>query len=142
MRESFETPNRNEEFDEKNALLPAEEQKELNSLRIAQVEGELSSEQRERLLELQAKEERVKEGEDVLNEEEEERYKNLSREKEGLEEKGKGFDEKNALLPAEEQKELNSLRIAQMDGELTSDQRERLVELQNREEKAKKARYS
>lgn len=52
------------------------------------------------------------------------------------------FDEKNALLPAEEQKELNSLRIAQMDGELTSDQRERLVELQNREEKAKKARYS
>lgn len=72
------------EYDYKESLLPPEEQRELNELRRLRFERPLNEDQRKKLMELEAKEEKIRTtGKPGLTNEEEQEYLELTRKQTG-----------------------------------------------------------
>lgn len=72
----MESLEKNNDFDFKHSLLPPEKQKALNELRILQIGGELTEEQRKKFMEL-SREETERKGKPLLTEEEKTKLREL-----------------------------------------------------------------
>lgn len=119
--ESFEDKLKYQKYleDENNALLSTDEQIEINNLRRKQTEKDFTPEERNRFMELREKENKQREkNRDIY-------FQNELDKKE------------RPALTEEELSELKSLRRKQMDEEFTKEERERFMELQEKEDQSK-----
>lgn len=119
--ESFEDKLKYQKYieDENNALLSTDEQIEINNLRRKQTEEDFTPEEKERFMELREKENQQREkNRDQYNQDEENKKEKIT-------------------LTEDEQSELKNLRRKQIDEEFTPEERERFMELQEKEDQSK-----